>query len=172
MIINLKTIKVGNNNQPQYSLNLIQELDSEFNTLPLDAKTQVRKQIDIFKKVIDNLQNNQSIDTVIYQLKIAILKFSYQVVRVAESAKVKADKQKKNELGDKYSIKKWEDQETLKLKNLVLKYKNFIIEKTNDLISDLESIKNISESDRYIKIIKKVYKDFLNAIIIKSYCSK
>lgn len=118
---------------------LLDELEKVFPNAISIDKTAVRKQVQPLKTALENINVNNIKDSS-YHLKIASLKVSYLVYRK----------------GNNYTYQS--------LKNLIDKSVKKFLEDLDKIASAEDNIKK-----KMLEKSKKVFKDFLNAIIIKSY---
>lgn len=106
-------------------------------------KTALRKQINLLKAALLKIQPEE-IKNSVYHLKLALLKIAYLILRKGAN-------------------------------NYLIRFRDFIEKETMKFISDLEAINQssaIENKKSAVELAKKVYKDFLNAVIIKSYFPK
>jgi hypothetical protein len=138
------------------SKQMLDDLESRYpNGIDVE-KTGLRKQIDLIKlclKKATNDENKKNIKAFIYEIKVASLKLDYFIMR------------KYNDLAKKKA--------NLDKANYYLRLKDFLKEKLNQFIEDIDKIRSFNGDNEIKKLLLKksirVYKDFLNAVIVKSY---
>lgn len=141
---NFNTIKIsGKDGKFVENETLLTDLNQSYPHHIGIEKTALRKQINLLKAALIKIQPEE-IENSVYHLKLALLKIAYLILRKGTN-------------------------------NYLIRFKNFIEKETMKFISDLEIINQSPEVENKksaVELAKKVYKDFLNAIIIKSYFPK
>lgn len=130
----------------------LDELETKSNLVP-DEKSGVRKQIEVFKEALAKT-DSKDVEKLIYKIKVAKLKFKYFIWRKM------SENEKKREIQEKYKTKAFGD---------------FIEQIVNKFLADLSLINKETDhmkKNKNLIVAKKVFKDFLNGVIVKSYTPK
>lgn len=149
------------------NLENIEELEAKYPRIDIE-KTQLRKQIDLFKNALRSQFIDE--DELIYKIKIALLKFHYQMSRYKNNVKVELSKQEIKEL-NKFQIKELRERKRKEKIDYLNNFENFFKGKVKKFIDDILQVTNLNDNLKkdYLRNLIKFFKDFLNAIIIKSY---